>query len=171
MTNLNEMYSGKDHTHQGALNAMDDAVSNDAITANAPSVETWRRTWERGAQPGQNAGKRANYVVGPNGNVVTIADLPSPSTTRWVIRRKAEVVLAVHAGMLTLDEACKRYRLTQEEFFSWQSAIERHGLLALRTTQLRQYRHGEGEPGTATPWKAPRPTDADRFVFTADDVS
>jgi len=88
-----------------------------------------------------------------------------------VIRRKAEVVLAVHAGLLTLEEACTRYRLTAEEFHSWQTAIERHGLLALRTTQLQQYRHGEGEPGSPKGWHAPRPPEADRFVFTADDVS
>jgi hypothetical protein len=39
--------------------------------------------------------ERLAYFIGPNGNVVTIADLPSPMTTRWVIRRKAEIVLAV----------------------------------------------------------------------------
>lgn len=80
------------------------------------------------------------YFVGPNGNVVTIANLPSPTATRWVIRRKAEVVLAVHTGLLSFDEACARYRLTFEEFSSWQSAIEKHGLLALRATQVQRYR-------------------------------
>ena len=130
-----------------------------------------RRIREDGARPAQNGGKRANYFIGPNGDVVTVADLPSPQTTRWVIRRKAEIVLAVHAGLLTLEEACARYRLTAEEFQSWQTAIERHGLLALRTTQLQQYRHGEGEPGSRKGWHAPRPPEADRFVFTADDVS
>jgi hypothetical protein len=82
----------------------------------------------------------STYFVGPNGNVVTIADLPSPAATRWVIRRKAEVVLAVHIGLLSLDEACARYRLTLAEFYSWQSAIERHGLLGLRATQVQRYR-------------------------------
>jgi len=86
--------------------------------------------------------KRATYIIGPNGNIVTIADLPPPRVTRWVIRRKAEVVLAVHAGLLSREEACKRYGLTLEEFRSWQIAIERHGLLGLRITQLQQYRNG-----------------------------
>ena len=73
--------------------------------------------------------ERLAYFVGPNGNVVTIADLPSPMTTRWVIRRKAEVVLAVRGGLLSLDEACTRYHMTVQEFYSWHSAIEKRGLL------------------------------------------
>src|SRR5262249_1198544 len=109
------------------------------------------------------------YVIGPNGDVVTLADLPAASTTRWVIRRKAEVVLAVHKGLITLEEACERYRLTEEEFASWQSAIETSGLQALRTTTLQQYRRGE--PNGAKGWGVPRPSNVDRFVFTDDDVS
>jgi len=66
-----------------------------------------------------------SYVIGPRGSVLTIADLPSPQTTRWVIRRKAEVVAAVHGGLLSLDGACERYALSVEEFLSWQHAIER----------------------------------------------
>lgn len=85
--------------------------------------------------------KRPNYIVGPNGDIITLADLPSPRTTRWVIRRKAEIVLAVHGGLLSLDDACRRYQLTAEEFSAWQRAIERYGLLGLRSTHLQDYRH------------------------------
>jgi hypothetical protein len=84
-----------------------------------------------------------NFVVGPNGDIITLADLPAPRTTRWVSRRKAEVVLAVHGGLLSLEDACSRYQLTPEEFFAWQSAIEQHGLLGLRSTHLQNYRHGD----------------------------
>ena len=115
--------------------------------------------------------KGEKYVIGPTGAPLRLSDLPPANTQRWVIRRKAEVVLAVHAGLLTLEEACARYCLTIEEFSSWQTAIERHGLAALRTTQLQQYRHGQGEPGSRKGWHAPRPPEADRFAFTADDVS
>ena len=52
---------------------------------------------------------RVSYVIGPDGSPLTLADLPPPSTKRWVIRRKAEVVAAVRGGLLSLDEACKRY--------------------------------------------------------------
>ena len=54
---------------------------------------------------------RVKYVIGPDGSPLTIADLPPPSTKRWVIRRKAEVVAAVRGGLLSLEEACSRYTL------------------------------------------------------------
>jgi hypothetical protein len=83
---------------------------------------------------------RAKYVIGPDGSPLTIADLPPPNTRRWVIRRKAEVVAAVRGGLLTMEDACKRYSLTLEEFEAWVNAIERHGLPGLRTTRIQQYR-------------------------------
>jgi hypothetical protein len=79
-------------------------------------------------------------VMGPDGNPLTLDDLPPPNTTRWVIRRKAEVVAAVRGGLLTIEEACERYNLTAEEFDSWRKAIEKHGLPGLRTTRLQHYR-------------------------------
>ena len=48
------------------------------------------------------------YVIGPDGSPLTVADLPAPGT-RWVVRRKAEVVAAVRGGLLSLEEACSRY--------------------------------------------------------------
>jgi Protein of unknown function (DUF1153) len=83
---------------------------------------------------------RAKYVIGPDGSPLTVADLPSSTTNRWVIRRKAEVVAAVRGGLLSLDEACRRYTLTVDEFLSWQMSIDRHGLAGLRTTRIQKYR-------------------------------
>src|SRR6185312_11418107 len=40
--------------------------------------------------------------------VPPMLDLPPPETKRWVPRRKAQVVAAVRAGALSLDEACER---------------------------------------------------------------
>ena len=79
-------------------------------------------------------------VIGPAGKPLTIDDLPPPNTERWVIRRKAEVVAAVRAGLISLEEACQRYRLSVDEFLSWQRLIDRHGMRGLRTTRLQQYR-------------------------------
>jgi hypothetical protein len=59
---------------------------------------------------------------------------------RWVIRRKAQVVAAVCGGLLSIEEACSRYRLTVDEFLSWQSSIDQHGLAGLRTTRIQEYR-------------------------------
>ena len=84
--------------------------------------------------------KGEQYVVGPTGTPLTLNDLPPSNTDRWVIRRKAEVVAAVRGGLLSLEEACKRYTLTVEEFLSWQQSIDKHGLAGLRATRIQQYR-------------------------------
>ena len=84
--------------------------------------------------------KGEQYVVGPTGTPLTLNDLPPSNTDRWVIRRKAEVVAAVRGGLLTLEEACDRYSLTNEEFLAWQQSIDQHGLAGLRTTRIQQYR-------------------------------
>ena len=85
-------------------------------------------------------GRGERYVVGPTGIPLTLADLPPVNTQRWVIRRKAEVVAAVRGGLLSLEDACQRYRLTSDEFLGWQKAIDRWGMPGLRTTRIQQYR-------------------------------
>ena len=83
---------------------------------------------------------RSVMVLGPSGKPIAFADLPPPSTKRWVMRRKAEVVAGVRAGLLTLEEACDRYTLSVEEFLSWQKLVDQHGVRGLRATQLQKYR-------------------------------
>jgi hypothetical protein len=91
-------------------------------------------------QPQRLNSKGEKYVIGPTGAPLTLSNLPPGDTERWVIRRKAEVVAAVRGGLLSLDEACDRYRLTSEEFLAWQKSIDQHGLAGLRTTRIQQYR-------------------------------
>jgi hypothetical protein len=83
---------------------------------------------------------RPAMVIGPLGEPLTLAILPAPETTRWVVRRKAEVVAAVNGGLLSIDDVCERYRLTLEEFASWQRAVDRSGMKGLRVTRLQHYR-------------------------------
>ena len=80
------------------------------------------------------------YVPGPDGSPLTITDLPPQNTKRWVTRRKAEVVAAVRGGLLSLDDACKRYKLTIDEFMIWHRLINRYGLKGLRATKVQDYR-------------------------------
>jgi hypothetical protein len=70
----------------------------------------------------------------------TVGHLPPPNTQRWVVRRKAAVVAAVRSGTITIEEALRRYQLTEEELLSWQRAFEAHGLAGLRATRIQQYR-------------------------------
>ena len=67
-------------------------------------------------------------------------DLPPLDTMRWVARRKAAVVAAVRNGRITMEEALRRYQLSEEEFLSWQRTFETHGLAGLRATRVQQYR-------------------------------
>ncbi len=84
--------------------------------------------------------ERPTQVMGPAGHPITKDDLPPPGTERWVVRRKAEVVAAVRGGLITLEEACARYKLSVEEYMSWERMIDRHGLAGLRTTRIQKYR-------------------------------
>jgi hypothetical protein len=57
-----------------------------------------------------------------------------------VVRRKAEIVAAVRGGLLSLEEACRRYRLTVDEYRAWETSIERDGFRGLSVTRLQLYR-------------------------------
>lgn len=83
---------------------------------------------------------RPKKVIGPLGEPLTLADLPSPNTRRWVVRRKAEVVAAVNGGLLSIDDVLERYSLTLEEFAGWQRAVDRSGMQGLRVTRVQHYR-------------------------------
>ncbi|HVC51048.1 MAG TPA: DUF1153 domain-containing protein [Stellaceae bacterium] len=72
------------------------------------------------------------------------SDLPPPNTRRWVVRRKATIVAAVRNGQLTIQEACRMYRLSVEEFLAWQRALDAHGVPGLRATRIQIYRDTDG---------------------------
>jgi transposase-like protein len=67
--------------------------------------------------------------------------LPPADTKRWVARRKAAVVAAVRSGAISIEEACRRYHLSKEEFLDWERRIEAHGLAGLQSTRLQSYRN------------------------------
>lgn len=79
-------------------------------------------------------------VVGPDGRKLTLEDLPKPGISRWVTRRKAEVVAAVSGGLLSEGDACERYDLSEEEFAGWRKLYSKHGRKGLRATRVQQYR-------------------------------
>ena len=67
--------------------------------------------------------------------------LPLPNTKRWTMQHKAAVVEAVHSGMITIEQVCRRYSLSVEEFLSWHNTIQSHGVAGLQITKLRNYRY------------------------------
>jgi hypothetical protein len=88
----------------------------------------------------ENQKIRPASVIGPLGEELTLDNLPPPDTTRWVSRRKAQVVAAIEGGLLTADEACARYRMSPEELLNWQRLFDRIGVPGLRTTRIQHYR-------------------------------
>ncbi len=80
---------------------------------------------------------RSSSVIGPAGQPLNVDNLPPRDTVRWVIRRKAEVVTAVRNGLISMDDACERYRLSVEEFLNWEKLVSAHGLAACGSRELR----------------------------------
>ena len=84
------------------------------------------------------------YVIGPDGEKMTLADLPPPGIRRWVPRRKARVVAAVEGGLISPEEAYRRYEISEEEYISWRDHLLRHGLRGLCVTRLNTVRRTSG---------------------------
>src|SRR5947207_5744565 len=67
-------------------------------------------------------------------------EMPPVNVRRWTVRRKAAVVHAVRNGLLSVEDAATRYRLSQEELQSWERDLDRHGLYGLRAKRVQAYR-------------------------------
>ncbi len=74
---------------------------------------------------------------------MTEAELPPASIKRWGVRQKAMVVKAVQIGVISLDEACRRYKLLVDEFLTWQKLVSSHGIKGLRSTRIQDFRVAE----------------------------
>jgi transposase len=68
-------------------------------------------------------------------------NLPPAGTRRWTAWQKAAVVRAIRDGSLSVEDAVKRYMLSQEELAGWQADFERDGIAGL---QLKSMRHRRG---------------------------
>lgn len=87
----------------------------------------------------QDLPARSPWVVGPLGQALSRETLTCPGV-KWTPLRKAEVVAAVKGGLITIDEALRRYDLSVEELAGWQRAIERHGMPGLQMNRAQHYR-------------------------------
>lgn len=75
--------------------------------------------------------------------------LPPADTKRWSSRRKAAVVIAIRSRVLTREQACQHYLLSEEELGLWEAAFDKIGIPGLRTSSLRYYRPMSGRNGCA----------------------
>ncbi len=73
------------------------------------------------------------------GRPVEVGDLPSPND-RWTQKKKLILISALADGLITASEAQKKYSLSADELNSWVELYDTHGLSALRSTYIRDYR-------------------------------
>jgi hypothetical protein len=78
-------------------------------------------------------------------------ELPPADTKRWSSRRKAAVVVATRTGLITREDACDRYMLSEEELAGWENAFDKRGIPGLRSATLLLHR---ASPRTADPHPA-----------------
>src|ERR1700741_5328543 len=71
--------------------------------------------------------------------VHSMPELPSLGQ-RWTVRRKAAVIEAVRGGWVPIEEVCRLYKLSVDEFLAWERDIDRFGMHGLRTTRYQIYR-------------------------------
>ena len=66
-------------------------------------------------------------------------EVPKPNQ-RWTVRRKAAVIEAVRGCWIPIDEVCKLYNISVDEFLAWERDLDRNGVPGLRTTRYQIYR-------------------------------
>jgi hypothetical protein len=71
--------------------------------------------------------RRRKVVIGPDGESLSLSDLPSTNAQKWGMRMKAQVVFAVEGGLISQIEACSRYAMSYEEYAGWKRcAVQRY---------------------------------------------
>lgn len=68
------------------------------------------------------------------------AHLPVPSLRSWGARSKALVVAGIDAGIMTKEEACRRYAISEEELVSWQMRMIWRGIMGLHLRRVQEWR-------------------------------
>ena len=77
------------------------------------------------------------YVVGADGDIITRGSLPPSTTQQWRIQLKAKVVAAVESGIISREEACARYHMSDDEYLEWRRRVEKSGLAGWRAQQAK----------------------------------
>jgi hypothetical protein len=100
----------------------------------------------RGKHMKTNGSREAPVNDDRTNSLEPMSRLPTLSE-RWTVRRKAEVVEAVRRGWVAIEEACRLYQLSVDEFVAWQRDLDRYGVPGLRVTRYQIYRDIEVRRG------------------------
>ena len=79
-----------------------------------------------------------NFDVTQTTQVLPLPDLPALNE-RWTMRRKAALVIGVRSGRISIEEACRVYNLSVDEFLAWERNLEGYGIPGLRLTRSQIY--------------------------------
>ena len=60
------------------------------------------------------------------------------------VSSQAAILIALRAGVMTREEACQRYFISEEELVRWEMAFDRVGIPGLRVATLHFYRRAAG---------------------------
>lgn len=104
-------------------------------------------------------------VTLPNGQQMTRAELPPADTTRWVASRKACLLRAIAAGLISRDEALSRWDLSAEELDTWLAKASRYGGAALKATAVQNYPREQGTKSPAAGSAARLPSGEQRLSW------
>ena len=91
-------------------------------------------------------GMSDNFDVTQTTQVLPLPDLPALNN-RWTMRRKATLIFAVRSGRISIEEACRVYKLSVDELLAWERNLERYGIPGLLTTRYQIYRDDERRAG------------------------
>jgi hypothetical protein len=64
---------------------------------------------------------------GPEQQFAQMPELPSLGQ-RWTARRKVAVIEAVRGGWVPIEEICRLYKFSVDEFLAWEREVDRHGV-------------------------------------------
>lgn len=84
--------------------------------------------------------ERIRVVRLPDGEILSVADLPDPGVVRWTVVRKQNVVRAVVHGLISQQEAIEKYELSEDEFLNWLQRYREFGTDGLKSTKMQAYR-------------------------------
>ena len=91
-------------------------------------------------------GMSDNFDVTQTTQVLPLPDLPALNN-RWTMRRKATLIFAVRSGRISIEEACRVYKLSVDELLAWERNLERYGILACVQRATRFTETTREEPG------------------------
>ncbi|MEO0343479.1 MAG: DUF1153 domain-containing protein [Pseudomonadota bacterium] len=73
----------------------------------------------------------------PNGELLSLSDLPPRDTKRWVARRKLRIVQAILSGLVTREDMQNQYDISPEELEEWVLYGCHAGLDGLKVTRRK----------------------------------